>query len=84
MDNLRTRILQLVDRLSDIDRQRLHFALANDVPRRIRDDQSLNGTLNLMESLFDQDKISEENFTILINAFRVIKFHEGLKILEGR
>lgn len=83
MDNLRTKILQLVDRLSDNDRQRLHFALANDVPRRIRDDQSLNGTLNLMESLFDQDKISEQNFTILIKAFRAISFYEGLKILEG-
>jgi hypothetical protein len=36
-----------------------------------------------MESLFDQDKLSEENFTILIDAFTAIKCIEGLKILKG-
>jgi hypothetical protein len=85
MDNyhLRTTILKLLDRLSDHDRQRLHFLLANDVPRPIRDNASTSGTLYLMESLFDQDKLSEENFTILIDAFKGIKCIEGLKILKG-
>ena len=80
---LRTTILKLLDRLSDHDRQRLHFLLANDVPRPIRDNASTSGTLFLMESLFDQDKLSEENFTILIDAFKAIRCGEGLKILTG-
>ena len=65
---LRAIILKLQDRLSNDDRKRLHFYLGNDVPRRIRDDPSLGGTLSLMESLFDQDKISENDFTFLINT----------------
>ena len=85
MDNqyLRTTILKLLYHLSDNDRQGLHFILASHVPRRIRDDQSISGTLHLMESLFDQDKISEQNITILIQAFGAIQCVEGLKILKG-
>ncbi|UJR17168.1 hypothetical protein I4U23_004064 [Adineta vaga] len=75
MDNSRLRaiLLNLQDRLSNDDRKRLHFYLGNDVPRRIRDDPSLNGTLSLLDSLFDQDKINEEDFTYLINAFQQIQ-----------
>jgi hypothetical protein len=86
MDNhhhLRSIILKLQDRLSDNDRKRLHFFLANDVPRRIRDDPTLTGTLNLMESLFDQDKISEQDFTFLIDAFRGIQCVDAVKLLRG-
>ncbi len=85
MDNHRLRaiILKLQNRLSDNDRQRLHFFLANDVPRWIRDDPSMAGTLNLMESLFDQEKISEENFTFLIDVFREIQCVGAVKLLKG-
>ncbi|CAF1217876.1 unnamed protein product [Adineta steineri] len=63
MDNhhLRAIILELQDRLSNDDRKRLHFYLDNDPP--------LSGTLSLMDSLFDQDKVNEKDFTFLINAF---------------
>ncbi len=81
--HLRTTILKLQERLSDHDRQSLHFILAKQVPRYIQDDPSLSGTFHLMESLFDQDKISEENFSLLIDAFKDINFQEGLKILTG-
>ena len=57
--------------------------LKNDVPRRIGDDKPLNGTLNLMESLFDQDKINEHDFTFLINAFTQIQCFDAVKILKG-
>jgi hypothetical protein len=85
MDNthLRAIILKLQDRLSDNDRKRLHFFLGNDVPRRIRDDPSLSGTLSLMESLFDQDKISERDFSLLIDAFDQIQCTDAAKILKG-
>jgi hypothetical protein len=86
MDNrhLRSIILKLQDCLSDNDRQNLHFFLANDVPRRIIDDPSMTGTLNLMQSLFDQEKISEENFTFLIDVFREIKCVRAVKLLKGK
>jgi len=85
MDNhhLRAIILKLQDRLSDNDRKRLHFFLGNDVPRRIRDDPSLGGTLSLMESLFDQDKINEKDFSFLIHAFDQIQCTDAVKILKG-
>jgi hypothetical protein len=86
MDNqhLRGIILKLENRLSDDDRKRLHFFLGNNVPRRIRDDPSLGGTLSLMESLFDQDKINEQDFTFLINAFDEIQCMDAVKLLRGK
>jgi hypothetical protein len=85
MDNhhLRGIILKLENRLNDDDRKRLHFFLGNDVPRRIRDDPSLGGTLSLMESLFDQDKINEKDFTFLINAFDEIQCMDAVKLLRS-
>jgi len=85
MDHRRLRaiILKLQDRLSNDDRQRLHFFLGDDVPRRIRDDPTLGGTLALMESLFDQDKINERDFTFLINAFDEIQCIDAVKLLRG-
>ena len=80
---LRATILKLESRLSDDDRKRLHFFLGDDVPRRIRDDPSLGGTLRLMESLFDQDKINEQDFTFLINAFDEIQCLDAVKMLRG-
>ncbi len=86
MDNqeFRSILLKLQDRLSDNDRKRLHFFFGNDVPRRIRDDPSLSGTLSLMESLFDQDKINEQDFTILIKAFQEIQCIDAVKLLKSK
>jgi hypothetical protein len=81
---LRALIVRLQDRLSEDDRKRLHFFLGNDVPRRIRDDPSLGGTLSLMESLFDQDKISDEDFTFLIHAFDEIQCLDAVRLLRGK
>jgi hypothetical protein len=85
MDNqhLRAILLKLQDRLSDNDRQRLHFFLGDDIPRRIRDNPTLTGTLSLMECLFDQDKISDRDFTFLINAFTEIQCVDAVKLLGG-
>lgn len=83
-NQLRAIILKIEDRLSGDDRRRLHFFLGNDVPRRFRDDSSLSGTLSLMESLFDQDKINEKDFTFLINIFNQIKCFDAVKILKGQ
>ncbi len=82
--HLRSILLKLQYRLSDNDRERLHFFLKNDVPRRIGDDKTLNGTLNLMQSLFDQDKINERDFTFLIEAFTQIQCFDAVELLKGR
>ena len=72
MDSPQSRaiLLKLQRRLSDDDRDRLHFYLKNEVPRSIGDNSTLNGTLQLMDSLFDQSKINEENFTFLYSFIR--------------
>ena len=80
---LRSIIIKLETRLSDDDRERLHFYLGNDVPRKIRDDASLRGTLRLMDSLFDQDKINEQDFTLLIRAFEQIQCRDAVNLLKG-
>ena len=80
---LRSIIIKLETRLSDDDRERLHFYLGNDVPRKIRDDASLRGTLRLMDSLFDQDKINEQDFTFLIRAFEQIQCIDAVNLLKG-
>jgi hypothetical protein len=36
-----------------------------------------------MESLFDQDKINERDFTFLINAFDEIQCIDAVKLLRG-
>jgi hypothetical protein len=81
--DLRSTLLRIQDRLSDKDRESLHFFLSDDVPRGIRDDPTLKGTLNLMQSLFDQGKITEQDFTLLINAFKQIGCIDAVKLLEG-
>ncbi|CAF1373948.1 unnamed protein product [Adineta ricciae] len=80
--DLRAAILKIQDHLSDNDRKRLHFFLGPDVPRRIRDDPTLVGTINLMESLLDQDKINEQDVSLLINAFEKTQCIDAMKILK--
>jgi hypothetical protein len=85
MDNcyLRAVLLKLQDRLSDVDRRRLHFFLGNDVSRRFRDDPTLDDTISLIESLFDQNKINEQDLSLLINALDEIKCTDAAKLLRG-
>jgi hypothetical protein len=80
---LRGIILKLQNHLSDNDRVRLHFCLGDYIPRSIRDDLSLRGTLKLMDSLIDQDEINEQDFTLLINAFDQIQCNNVANILRG-
>jgi hypothetical protein len=86
MDNqqLRAVLLKIQDRLSEFDRQRLHFCLGCHIPRRIQDDSSPSGTLMLVESLFDQNKINERDLTLLINAFDSIQCYHASNLLKGR
>ena len=82
--HLRSILLNLHSRLTDNDRERLHFYLKNEVPRSLVDDSSLSGTLKLMQSLFDQDKINENDFTFLVNAFKQIQCFDAVELLRSR
>ncbi len=81
--DFRALLLKLQDCLSDNDRRRLHFIVGDTIPRYLRDDPTLSGTLSLLESLFDQAKISDQDFDYLIYAFREIHFYEAVKRLQG-
>ena len=81
--NLPLILLTIVDRLSDNDRQKLHLILGEHLPRRIADDTSYQGTLSLMKSLLDQNKINEKNLTLLINALETIHCSDLVKFLKG-
>ncbi|CAF1139614.1 unnamed protein product [Adineta steineri] len=81
--HLRRIIIKIQARLSDDDRKYLHFFLGDDIPRRIRDDPTLGGTLCAMESLFDRDIISGDDFTYLITAFEAIGCLDAVTILKG-
>ncbi|CAF3414676.1 unnamed protein product [Rotaria sp. Silwood1] len=81
--DFRVLLLKLQDYLSDNDRRRLHFIVDDTIPRHLRDDSTLGGTLSLLESLFDQAKISEQDFNYLIRAFNEKHYYEGVKRLQG-
>jgi hypothetical protein len=84
MDNqLRGILLKLQNRLSEDDRLRLHFFFGNYAPKKITSDLTLRGTLNLMDYLFQQDQIDEQNFTFLINTFDEIQCNDAAKLLRG-
>ncbi|CAF0815297.1 unnamed protein product [Adineta ricciae] len=79
---VRSLILKLQDRLSDRDRECFHFYLGSTVPRRVRDDFSLSGNLRLMDTLFEQNKISGSNVSFLIQAFEEIKCYDAVNLLK--
>ncbi|CAF1383676.1 unnamed protein product [Rotaria sp. Silwood1] len=77
-------LLKLLDGLSDSDCKKLKFLLGEDIPRRLQDDPTIGGTLDLFQKLFDQHKISEQNFTYLINAFEAIKCFHAAQCLKSK
>jgi hypothetical protein len=81
--DFRGELLKIQDLLSDNDRHRLHFVLGEDVPRYLRDDLSLSGTLRLLDSLVEKAFISDEDCHYLIEAFNKIHCRDAVKRLQG-
>ena len=81
--DFRTVLLRIQDLLSDTDRQRLHFLFGDDVPRHLRDDQSVGGAIRVLESLFDKAIINDQDCDYLIEAFRNIHCHNAAQRLQG-
>ncbi|CAF1442422.1 unnamed protein product [Didymodactylos carnosus] len=80
---LRGILLKVQDLLSDSDRQKLHFLFGTVIPRRLRDDSKIHGTIQLLEILFDKSLISEQDLTHLIKAFEEIGCMEAADQLKG-
>ncbi|UJR11826.1 hypothetical protein I4U23_016006 [Adineta vaga] len=80
--DFRALLIKVQDLLSDRDRVRLHFLLGDDIPRNLRDNSSLSGTLSVLESLFDKDMISDQDCDYLIEAFKKIHCYDAAKRLQ--
>ena len=76
-------LVKIQDLLSDTDRQRLHFLFGDDVPRHLRDDQSVGGALRVLESLFDKAIINDQDCDYLIEAFKSIHCDNAAQRLQG-
>ena len=74
MIEFRVLLIRLFNQLSDSDRRALHFSLGDESPRHYRDDCTSAVSLHLLDCLFDQDLINEENFHYLIDVFEEIYF----------
>jgi hypothetical protein len=81
--HFRVVLVDILDRLSDNERKKLAFLLSDDIERRIRDDPTIGGTLDVFQQLFDRHKISEENFSYLIEAFQAIKCYNAANSLKS-
>ncbi|CAF3328775.1 unnamed protein product [Rotaria sp. Silwood2] len=81
--DFRALLLKIQDLLSDNDRHRFLFLLGEDVPRYMRDDPSLSGTLRVLESLFEKAIISDQDCDYLIKAFKKIHCNDAAKRLQG-
>ncbi|CAF0987808.1 unnamed protein product [Adineta ricciae] len=75
-------LLKIHDLLSDNDRERLHFLLGDDVPRNLRDDLSLGGTLRVLQALFDKAIINDQDCIYLIEALEKIRCFDASKRLK--
>jgi hypothetical protein len=72
---LRKFLIDIGDRLSSDDRDRLTFLLANDVPRRDLDSiaHDNRASMNVIwEALINRQKITPDNVDYLINCFENI------------
>jgi len=76
-------LINLSNQLSDGNRQALHFFIGTKVPRQDRDDCTPHGSLRLLDSLFDQNVITEQNFDYLINALEKINCYDAAEQLKG-
>jgi hypothetical protein len=81
--HFRALLIKLQDALSDSDRCRLHFLFGNIIPRQLRDDPSISGTLNLLETLFDRGLIDEHDFDCLIEVFNELQCRDIVQRLRG-
>ncbi|CAF0914904.1 unnamed protein product [Adineta ricciae] len=69
----RSILIDISNQLSDANRHAFHFALGKVIPRKCRDDCTPDGTLRLLDCLFERGFIADDNFDNLINIFEQIQ-----------
>ncbi|CAF0982504.1 unnamed protein product [Adineta ricciae] len=69
----RSILIDISNQLSDANRHAFHFALGKVIPRKCRDDCTPDGTLRLLDCLFERGFIANENFDNLIHIFEQIQ-----------
>jgi len=69
--------------LSDDERKLFSFVIGDIVSRVDRDNNTLGGILNIIESLFQQEIITEDNLDFLIKVFDAINVKTAVRRLKG-
>lgn len=82
-DGLRLAIVRALEFINDDERHRLHFIFGDQVPRPVRENRTVNGTLTLIETLFEREKLNQNDLTTLINVFRRLKCVGAAEVLQS-
>ena len=77
-------LLKIQEALSDAERRQLHFLFTDDIPRRLLSDGSVETALDVLQTLFDREKISPSNFEYLLNGLKAIQRHDCARRLQGK
>lgn len=80
---LRLVLIQAIETLAPDDRDRLHFFFGEDVPRIVRENRTTHGTLLLLETLFEREKLKENSLIDLILVFRRLNCLRAAEILQS-
>ena len=77
---IREFLLLLLDDLTDLDRRRLHFALGNEVPKRLTEFSNIENTLQVFQHLIQTEKV----FSSLVNALNACGRFDWAEKLKGK
>ncbi|CAF1305876.1 unnamed protein product [Didymodactylos carnosus] len=66
-------LLKMVEDLSDLDRRKFYFILGDIIPRRLRDNVSIESSIEVLEILFDILRLSDNTLSYLIHALEQIQ-----------
>jgi hypothetical protein len=82
--SFRAVLIKIQSLLSNEDRQQLHFVFADDIPRCLQSDGSLNNALVVLQTLLDRLKISKDDCGYLVRGLRVIDREDCAQRLLGK
>jgi hypothetical protein len=79
----RVLLANIPNTLSDDERKLFNFVIGNIVSRVDRENTTLGGILNIIETLFQQERITEDNLGFLIEVFDAINVKTAVSRLKG-
>ncbi|CAF0745408.1 unnamed protein product [Adineta steineri] len=74
--NFRIALIKIQHSLTNEDRQQLNFIFGDDIPRVLRENGSLENSINALQATFDRLKISRTNYEYLVQALQAIQRHD--------